>query len=290
MYEGFKEYNVLATSFFCMILIVIIFSSDNPLLIFSIFLINLVIFCLSKSYNKLITGFKLFIPFSIVTIVINMVFVWEGKITLFYILGKRFTLESLIYSVILSSKLLLIIFVFMMLELMIDSDRAVSYFSSKLPKSTLMLLISMKLFPNMKNRIKNLRDVYFVRGVNFNSGGLKEKVKSNVPILSILLENSLDGAFDIGEAAYVRGFLAADRTVYDKQRWRPLDYILVLESLTLMIFFIYGKIKGRLEFQVYYGLDQTPLLNQTIILLLSIIAIIIITLALFYKMQQTRRG
>lgn len=290
MYEGFKEYNVLATSFFCMILIVVIFSSDNPLLIFSIFLINLVIFCLSKSYNKLITGFKLFIPFSVVTIVINMVFVWEGKITLFYILGKRFTLESLIYSVILSSKLLLIIFVFMMLELMIDSDRAVSYFSSKLPKSTLMLLISLKLFPNMKNRIKNLRDVYFVRGVNFNSGGLKEKVKSNVPILSILLENSLDGAFDIGEAAFVRGFLAADRTVYDKQIWRPLDYILVLESVVLMIFFIYGKIKGRLEFQVYYGLDQTSLLNPTIILLLSIIAIIIITLALFYKMQQTRKG
>lgn len=283
----FRKCNVITTSLFCAVLTVVIFSTDNPVVLLGIFMINLAVFAVTGSWNKLLNGFRMFIPFSAVTILINMIFVYEGRITLFYVLGKRFTLESLIYASILSFKLLLIIYVFMILELMIDSDRAASYFSAKIPKTTLMMMIALKLFPNMKERMGNLRDVYYLRGVNLNAEGLRERVKSNIPIMSILLENSLDGAFDIGEAAYVRGFLSNRRTIYDKQSLAVIDFIILGESLVFLLAFIYVKLRGMAEFQIYYGAVQTTVLNQGVIVLTGMIVVIIATL-LLYSFKESR--
>jgi len=281
MDSAFRKCNVVTTSLFCAVLTVIVFSTDNPFILLGIFMTNLAIFSVTGSWYKLLNGFKMFIPFSVVTILINMIFVYEGRITLFYILGKRFTLESLIYASILSFKLLLIIYVFMILELMIDSDRAASYFSAKIPKTTLMMMIALKLFPSMKERMSNLRDVYYLRGVNLNAEGLWEKVKSNIPIMSILLENSLDGAFDIGEAAYVRGFLSKRRTIYDKQTLAAIDFVILGESLLFLLVFIYVKLRGMAEFQIYYGADQVTAVNQGVIILAGLNFVIIATLLLY---------
>jgi energy-coupling factor transport system permease protein len=283
----FRKCNVVTTSLFCAVLTVIVFSTDNPFILLGIFMTNLAVFSVTGSWNKLLNGFRMFIPFSAVTILINMIFVYEGRITLFYILGKRFTLESLIYASILSFKLLLIIYIFMILELMIDSDRAASYFSAKIPKTTLMMMIALKLFPNMKERMSNLRDVYYLRGVNLNADGLWEKVKSNIPIMSILLENSLDGAFDIGEAAYVRGFLSKRRTIYDKQSLVAIDFIILGESLVFLLAFIYVKLRGMAEFQIYYGAGRVTAVNQGVIILAGLNLAIIATL-LLYGFKESR--
>jgi energy-coupling factor transport system permease protein len=283
----FRKCNVVTTSLFCAVLTVIVFSTDNPFILLGIFMTNLAVFSVTGSWHKLLNGFRMFIPFSLVTILINMIFVYEGRITLFYIMGKRFTLESLIYASILSFKLLLIIYIFMILELMIDSDRAASYFSAKIPKTTLMMMIALKLFPNMKERMGNLRDVYYLRGVNLNADGLWEKVKSNIPIMSILLENSLDGAFDIGEAAYVRGFLSKRRTIYDKQSLVAIDFIILGESLVFLLAFIYVKLRGMAEFQIYYGAGRVTAVNQGVIILAGLNLVIIATL-LLYGFKESR--
>jgi len=285
MESAFKKCNVAATTFLCAVLAAVIFSADNPVILLGIFMTELAVFSLTGSWQKLLNGLKLFLPFSIVTILINMMFVYEGRITLFYILGKRFTLESLIYAAILSFKLLLIIYVFMLLELLIDSDRAASYFSSKIPKTTLMMMIALKLFPNMKERMLNLRDVYFMRGVNLNAERLWDRVRGNIPVMSILLENSLDGAFDIGEAAYVRGFLSGGRTVYDRQPFKAIDYIIAVESLVFLGFFIYAKLKGMADFQIYYGSAQASALNGGAALLVALNLAIISTLV-FYSFRE----
>ncbi|HCW03851.1 MAG TPA: energy-coupling factor transporter transmembrane protein EcfT, partial [Clostridium sp.] len=107
---------------------------------------------------KLKKGLVYFIPFALVTIIINFFFVDKGSKILFTILGKNFTLEALIYAVIFSSKLLLIIYIFSMIDLLLDNDGAVSYFSRIMPKSTLLLTISFKLFPALKRRITSLRE------------------------------------------------------------------------------------------------------------------------------------
>jgi len=197
--------------------------------------------------NKFKKGFIYFIPFFIVGVIINSVFVSEGSTIIFTILNKNFTLEAMSYSFIFSFRLLLVIHIFINLEIMIDSDRALSYFSKKLPKTTLTMLIALKFFPAMKRRIYSLKEIYSIRGVDFEGNRLIDKVKGYVPVISVLLESSLEGAFDIGEAAYIRGFLSGERSIYDKQPLQKSDYILIIKGIISFASFIIYKIFTKEE-------------------------------------------
>lgn len=104
-----------------------------------------------------------------------MFFASSGNTILFYFLKGRVTLESIIYGAIMSFRLLGTIYLFMILEMMIDSDRAVSYFSSIMPKSTLMLMVSFKLIPGMKKRFDSLKEIYEIRGVVFDKKNQRKK-------------------------------------------------------------------------------------------------------------------
>lgn len=266
-----KNIHVLTITIMCLALIILLFSYDNPIILLTVTLLFFAVFYKYNSVKKIEQGLIYFIPFMLITVIINMIFVWNGRTILFYILHKPFTLESLIYAIILSYKLLLIIYLFMIINLLVDSDTAVSYFSNKMPKSTLTFMIAMKLFPAMKEKIHNLKLIYTVRGVNFNDDKTTNLIKSYMPILSVLLENTLEGAFDIGEAAYVRGFLSSKRSIYEKQILKKRDIIIILINVLLILLIIFFKFKSLYNIDIYQGLRSLSLINK-----FSVIATVLI--------------
>lgn len=247
MENSYNKMHTMTSIILNLILILIILSTSSPIILFGVFIFNIIIFKSSKNMNKFKKGFIYFIPFFIVGVIINSVFVSEGSTIIFTILNKNFTLEAMSYSFIFSFRLLLVIHIFINLEIMIDSDRALSYFSKKLPKTTLTMLIALKFFPAMKRRIYSLKEIYSIRGVDFEENRLIDKVKGYVPVISVLLESSLEGAFDIGEAAYIRGFLSGERSIYDKQVLQKSDYILIIKGIIIFAAFIIYKIFTKEE-------------------------------------------
>ena len=283
--RDFDCLHVLTPVILFIIMIIITFSTDNPFIILTELIISSIIFIYDGKAQKLKNGFLVFIPFALMIVAINMVLVGRGNTVLFIILNKKFTLESVIYAVILAVKLLTVIYLFMVLEVLIDSDRAVSYFSSKMPKSTLTLMIGLKLVPEMKERFKNLIDIYTIRGVVFSKKKAKEKSRSYVPILSILLEDSLESSFDIGEAAYVRGFLSTKRSVYDRQSFNKQDYIINVFSLLLLGTYLTAQYKGFTEFNIYEGITLWNLINYGIFSIITVM-LIILTILLLYSEEK----
>lgn len=260
-----SKIHVVTAALLGLSLLIITFLCKNPIILMIIFSFCIFTMIYSGNIKKLKMGLKYFIPFSILAIVVNMIFVSQGNIILFYLFGEKFTLEALIYGVILSLKLLVVIYLFAITSIIIDSDMAASYFSSKIPKSTLTIMISLKIFPNMKNRIANLKEIYSIRGVDFESKKLIEKVKSNIPVLSVLLEDSLEGAFDIGEAAYVRGFLSGERSVYDKPKIEKKDYLLIIASIATLLFYLLIKTSGVDNFDIYMKVSFSQLFNYWVL-------------------------
>ncbi|MFU0825241.1 energy-coupling factor transporter transmembrane component T [Clostridium sp.] len=253
MKNNYNKMHTMTSIILNLILIFIILSTSSTIILFGVFVFNIIIFKSSKSMDRLKKSFVYFIPFLIVGIIINSIFVSEGSTIVFTILNKNFTLEAILYSLIFSFRLLLIIHMFINLEIMIDSDKALSYFSKKLPKTTLTMLIGLKFFPAMKRRIYSLKEIYSIRGVNFEGNRLIDKVKGYAPVISVLLESSLEGAFDIGEAAYIRGFLSGRRSIYDKQVLQKSDYILIIESIIILGVFIIYKIFTKEESRFFLG-------------------------------------
>lgn len=276
MNRNYKSFHILTPIVLNLILFIITMASNSPWILFGVFGMIVTVIVTSGNFKDLKNGIIFFIPFMMVTVFINMVFSWEGKIILFYLFGKKFTLEALIYALILSFKLLIVVYLFRMLSIMVDSDRAVSYFSKKLPKSTLTLMIGFKLFPNMKTRLDNLREIYSIRGVSFEEKSLRGKIKGYVPIMSILLESSLEGAFDIGEAAYVRGFLSGKRSVYDNQRLSNKDCGVIFTSLLMLFVLIPVKLLEQQSYDSYLRLGEVNLAIVALIILNLILAVILI--------------
>jgi len=283
--RDFTSFHVLTPLIIFLIMIIITFSTDNPVIIGTEIIIAVVLLLTSGNIRKLKNVFLYFIPFALFIIIFNMAYVSKGSIVLFSLLNKRFTLESMIYAVILAFKLLLVFYLFLIVDIMIDSDRAVSYFSSKMPKSTLTLMIGLKLIPEMKERFKNLMDIYSIRGMVFNKKTAKERTKSYIPILSILLEDSLESSFDIGEAAFTRGFLSTKRSVYDRQILKVKDYIIIFIGIILIIVFLTAQYKGYTEFNIYQDIGSLHLINYGVSLVF-IFMILILTFILIFSEEK----
>lgn len=262
MRENKIQVHVVSAMLFSLAMLIVTFSTDSPVIIATNLAVCVVVLLFCKQHKKATGVFKYFLPFALVTMMINMMFVWNGSIVLFTLFGKPYTLEALIYAVILALKLLITMYLFMILGIMIDSDRAVSYFSGKMPKSTLTLMISLKLFPNMRERLKILKETYTIRGVDFEKKGLTNKIRAYVPMLSILLEDSLEGAFDIGEAAYVKGFLSGKRSVYDEQKHTLRDKVLILQSCFIVVLLIMLKMNNGDAFDIYEGFENVRLASM----------------------------
>ncbi|GLC32121.1 energy-coupling factor transporter transmembrane component T [Clostridium omnivorum] len=278
--------HILTVAVICFSLLILTFLTNNPVILGAVLITCFIIFYSWKSIDKFKLGIIYFIPFFIVTVSINFIFVDEGKSKLFSIGNKSFTLEALIYGSILAFKLLLIIYIFMIISILLNSDRAVSYFSSKVPKSTLILMISFKLFAIMRQRINSIKEIYSLRGVNYEGKSLKDKVKSYVPILSILLESSLDGSFDIGEAAYIRGFLSSKRSVYERQKFFHNDYFLIGNSLLLVALYLIFDILGKVKYDVYTNMSMYNALSISAVFIAALT--VLISIQLLIKSRSKR--
>ena len=116
--RDFTSFHVLTPLIIFLILIIITFSTDNPVIIGTELIISIVIFLISGNITKLKNGFMYFIPFALCIIIFNMAFVSKGSIVLFSILNKKFTLESMIYAIILAFKLLLVFYFLLQIKIL----------------------------------------------------------------------------------------------------------------------------------------------------------------------------
>lgn len=262
-----------------LILTVIDFSTYNISIILGISLFILIVLIFSGNTEKLKKNIFYFIPYAVITILINLIFVSEGSHIIFKFMGKKFTLESLFYALIMSLKLLNVIYIFPLFGVLVDSDDMVSFFSSIAPKSTITLLISAKIVPRLKRRYDSIREVFSLRGVDFSKKRKRDMIEGFLPVIASLTEDTLEGSFEIGEAAFIRGYLGNKRTIYEKKKLNSKDYLMLILCLILISFFIWCSVNDHIYFDIYStaGLDSIfniyVSINVIVMLIISVVIV-----------------
>ncbi len=71
----------------------------------------------------------------------------------------------------------------------------------------------------------------------------------------------MESSFDIGEAAFVRGFLSNERSTYDRQKFRKKDISIMVLSGVLLIVYIFAQYKGAVDFKIYDGVSIVNIFN-----------------------------
>lgn len=190
----------------------------------------------------------LMIGMTVLIILINPFINSRGTHVFFYFRGKQVTLEATLYGIVTSMSLLLILLLFISLNIVLNGNKLLYIFSRMLPKTAFLIMLSIRFVPLLKRRLMEIQDVQRLKGMTMSQGTLRERAKSCMSILQILLSWSLEEAIETADSMKARGYGAGKRKPYipfrmttSDKRW--LTYLVVLFSVCVAGGFLgYGKI------------------------------------------------
>lgn len=216
---------------------------NNPIYLSIILLSLMVLSYIDGSIKDLFKYGKLMLPFAVLIMILNPLLVRDGR-TILYIGKIRFpvlgpiiiTMEAIMYGIFSGIRIICITLAFGFGNLIIHPDRAFGFFSRYLKKSSLLMSMIVKMFPNMMKSYENIREVEKLRGNMLIDKKIKNTVKNGGNIVNILFLSSLEDSLDVAESMYSRGYGSCKkRSLYFVERFELRDKILMI---SLVISFI----------------------------------------------------
>ncbi|MEH7442696.1 energy-coupling factor transporter transmembrane protein EcfT [Bacillus sp. JJ1122] len=107
----------------------------------------------------------------------------------------------------------------------------------------LMMSISLRFIPTLMQETDKIMKAQTARGVEYNSGPVKERIKAIVPLLIPLFISSFKRAEELAVAMEARGYKGGEgRTKYRQLKWGPADssMILFLALVTILLIVLRG--------------------------------------------------
>ena len=115
----------------------------------------------------------------------------------------------------------------------------------KVPVGVFSMLISLTLrfIPTLLEESKKIMNAQASRGVDFQEGSLKEKVKQIISLLIPMFVISFKRAEDLSNAMEARGYIIGEkRTKLDELKLRWRDYLCMVISIGLLALVIWSRI------------------------------------------------
>lgn len=204
---------------------------------------------LSKiSIRYFLKGLRPMIGLILFTVIFQMLFT-PGNHVIFHFWILKISTESLINSVYIFFRFVLIIFMSTLLTLTTPpltlADGIETGLSPlkkiKIPvhELGLMLSISLRFIPTLMDDTTMIMNAQKARGMDFGEGNLLQKIRSIIPILIPLFVSSFRRADDLAIAMESRGYQGGDgRSKYRILKWRLNDTLIVVSIIVLALFLI----------------------------------------------------
>ncbi|MDR5659302.1 energy-coupling factor transporter transmembrane component T [Serpentinicella sp. ANB-PHB4] len=198
----------------------------------------------------------IFIMFFITTVV-NVVFNDLGGTRLYIspsipVLGIVIvSLENIIFSLIVGLRLLIIYGLFMLYNITVNPDKALSLWARVMPNSSLLISLTTKTLPSLKARLQRIKEIQQVRGVDYNEGSLLKKIVQRIALIKILLYSALEDSFNIGQSIQGRAYGIGKRSCYHNMKLYSKDWIILSTTFATVLFMLYLVVTQTLSFQIY---------------------------------------
>lgn len=252
-----QSVHTMVNLFYIAVLFVLVMISDHPLFLIGVFLITLLALSGAGALEKGERLLRVGIWATLLIMIINPLVIHAGETILWSgpklpVLGKiEISMEAICYGAVMGLRLMTLMTVFCLYNEILDPDRLLSYMSRFAYKSGLMVSLATRLFPSVVRDLANVREVQQLRGVDFNSGNLREKIGKYSQVFRVVLISTLEGSFQTAEAMQARAFGTGPRSCYSREFWRPRDLICLAVSLLALALSICAKTGGYFEFNYY---------------------------------------
>lgn len=260
---------------FIMVVFILALLFSAPVFLLGLLLAVISVIKAAGSWDEWKKYIKFSLTLILVIMLINALFAQNGATVLYRSPVLPFcgvlsiSLESLVYGLGMSLRLLVIISVFCLYTYVVNPDSSLRLWSGLGSKSVLAITLSTRLFPLMIKDFQRISEVQCCRGAKLYSGKWRERLGNFLPIVSILLLSSLDRSLQISESMYARGYGSGPRSLYQKDLWHPRDYFILSVSAGGLCLGIWAALQGWSAYAYYPVLEKVSLNEITAAVIIS---------------------
>lgn len=179
----------------------------------------------SKGRKVLLYTIPVFLVLSFINPLVNT----DGQHVLTHVFGRPYTLEALLYGMVIAGMLVAMLLWAGCYNAVMTSDKFMSLFGGLIPTVSMMLLMVLRLIPNMIRKTKQIAGARrcIGRGVEENNPR-KEKILESLNVISALLTWALEGGIITADAMTSRGYGSGKRTNFEIFTLKKRDILLLI--------------------------------------------------------------
>ena len=274
--------------YFIMVLFAFIFS--DPYFVVTFLVLLLVLIALQGVSHELKNIMKLFIPLSVLIMILNPLLNRTGAHKIYLWSGFFITYEAIAYGILMSLALLIVILVFSYYNRSVSYQEMLYIFSKKLPIISMIIVMALRFIPLINSRAIEVQKLNSLKsyGVElegedeeridvdaFNSNintdynsKLVDKLKSNKRIAAIIKEAktlgkimgitvswSLEESMFTAKSMKARGYNATERTSYLSYKFSNADFAFIALIIVTVGIIIVGLLHGVGMINIYPSID-----------------------------------
>lgn len=205
---------------------------------------------------------KLCLVIGLAALIINPLVSREGVTVIWRgphvpVLGRLdITLEAVAYGAGMALRLAAVIWVFALLSLIMDPDRALGLLRGRGSRSALASALALRMVPTAMRDSVEVLDAQRSRGVARDVGSKLQVLKSRLPLVKKLVSTGLDRAIGLAEAMESRGYGSHRRTRLLDTRFGAGDVVVILLSAASLTAVAAAMAGGGVQFTYYPSLSS----------------------------------
>ncbi len=175
------------------------------------------------------------LPMFLILTAINPLFNTLGATPLFYLWGRPYTIEALLYGAALASMFVIMMLWFGCYNKVLTSDKFTSLFGSLIPSISLLLVMILRMNPNFIRKTQQIIGARKSIGKGAGEAATtKDKLNDGMTVLGALTSWALEGSVVTGDSMRARGYGCAKRTSFMIYRMKAADWFLVAVMTVLL--------------------------------------------------------
>lgn len=248
MEVGFRSYHPFILFFYYVCVGTLAMFFNHPIFIATALILLILVNVTYDRGQALRKWIPMLLIMSTLIILLNPFLVSRGSTILFYFRGKQVTLEATMYGMVFALSIAAILVMFISFNLILNGNKFLFVFSKILPRTAFLTMLAIRFVPLLKARLDEINAVQQVRGLTMDVGTIRERARSGMLRLQILLTWSLEEAIQTSDSMKARGYGLGTRTSYvpyklTKRDWTWLVLLIILFALCFIGGSLgYGKI------------------------------------------------
>ena len=195
---------------------------------------------------------KYLLPLMLLTAALNPVFNHEGATILRWLpSGNPLTQEAILYGIAAAVMLAAVIAWFACFNRIITSDKFVYLFGRVIPALSLVLSMTLRFVPRFNAQMKVVSHAQKCIGRDVSNGGVLQRAKHGLSILSIMITWALENAIETADSMKSRGYGLPGRTAFSIYRFNKRDAGALGFTLACGAYVIAGSAAGGIWWQYY---------------------------------------